>query len=140
VGLFLLVFAWKTYQYNRQDSVTNERGQRKNWVNKTTDDAVPELNRYIRTIIYTKHARCRMDCRHIDETKIKEILQQGTINYRKSGPSKRGGYEFALEGASRDNQYLRVIFAQEDDKLIVITCIDLDKEWACDCPCDEYKN
>ena len=26
-------------------------------------------------LYYTKHARCRMDCRHIDESEIKEILK-----------------------------------------------------------------
>ena len=33
------------------------------------------------SIAYTKHARCRMDCRQIDEQEVKEIVQNGKINY-----------------------------------------------------------
>jgi Domain of unknown function (DUF4258) len=28
-------------------------------------------------IVYTKHARCRMDCRQIDEAEVAEILEKG---------------------------------------------------------------
>src|SRR3954462_3185913 len=35
-------------------------------------------------LIYTKHARCRMDCRHISEADIKEVLREGHVNEAKS--------------------------------------------------------
>ena len=33
------------------------------------------FNRNVHTIIYSKHARCRMACRNIDESEVKEIWQ-----------------------------------------------------------------
>ena len=45
---------------------------------------VPEgFDRHTTHLIYTKHAKCRMDCRHIDESEVVEILDKGTINYDK---------------------------------------------------------
>jgi hypothetical protein len=41
------------------------------------------INRQESRLIYTKHARCRMDCRHITEQEIKEILHDGEINFAK---------------------------------------------------------
>ncbi len=83
-------------------------------------------------IIYSKHARCRMDCRHIDESEIKEILEKGEINYSKIEDDGRGK-SYPLEGTTHDKQHLRVVFAPKDDGLLVVTCIDLDKDWSCDC-------
>src|SRR5689334_9529877 len=42
------------------------------------------LNRNPSHINYSKHARCRMDCRHIDEAEVQQILKDGKINYTKS--------------------------------------------------------
>lgn len=41
-------------------------------------------------LILTRHARCRMDCRHINVEEIKEIVQTGTVNTAKSGPAEKG--------------------------------------------------
>ncbi|PWT96398.1 MAG: hypothetical protein C5B52_15865 [Bacteroidetes bacterium] len=84
-------------------------------------------------MIYTKHARCRMDCRHIDETEIKEILENGTINYEKSEPDGKPDPKYAVEGTTRENQRLRIIFAPTNRGMVVITCIDLEKDWYCNC-------
>lgn len=84
-------------------------------------------------LILTKHVKCRMDCRHITEREIKEIIRNGNVNYSKSGPGKKGDDTYALEGYSNEHQHLRVIVAPESDGLVVITCIDLDKEWPCNC-------
>lgn len=92
-----------------------------------------ELNRNIDHLILTKHAKCRMECRDITEEEIKEILHDGDINYNKSDLNNERGATYALEGYSHDKQHLRIIFAPEKDKLVVVTCIDLDKEWQCDC-------
>ena len=82
-------------------------------------------------IFYSKHARCRMECRHIDESEIKEILEKGEINYSKIESDTRGK-TYPLEGVTHDH-HLRVVFAPKDDGLLVVTCIDLDKDWQCDC-------
>jgi hypothetical protein len=84
-------------------------------------------------LILTKHVECRMDCRHITEEEIKEILKTGKVNYRKSGIGSKGDSTFALEGYSHENQHIRVVVAPENDGLVVITCIDLNKEWPCNC-------
>jgi hypothetical protein len=91
------------------------------------------INRHEVRLVYTKHARCRMDCRHITEKEIREILEQGDINYRKSEPNSRPDPKYALDGHTVEGQSLRVVFASSDRGLVVITCIDLDNEWQCDC-------
>ncbi|KAA9039078.1 DUF4258 domain-containing protein [Ginsengibacter hankyongi] len=84
-------------------------------------------------LILTKHAKCRMDCRHITEDEIREIIHDGRVNEAKSGPGTKGDETYALEGYSDERQHLRIIVAPENDGLVVITCIDLDNEWACNC-------
>jgi hypothetical protein len=95
------------------------------------DDDV--INRHPDRLIYTKHARCRMNCRHIDEAEVQEILQQGRINYRKSEPAGRPDPKYALEGTTRDGQQVRIVFAPAKRGMVVITVIDLGTEWSCDC-------
>jgi hypothetical protein len=95
------------------------------------DDEV--LDRHPGKLIYTKHARCRMDCRHIDEAEVAEILANGRINYRKSEPAGRPDPKYALEGATRDGQQVRIIFAPAKRGMVVITVIDLDTDWSCNC-------
>jgi len=84
-------------------------------------------------LILTKHVKCRMDCRHITEEEIKEILEKGKVNYAKSGIGSKGDSTFALEGYSNENQHIRVVVAPESDGLVIITCIDLEHEWPCNC-------
>lgn len=91
------------------------------------------FNRNASNIIFSKHARCRMDCRHIDETEVKEILKNGEINHKKIQSDKRG-MTYPVEGYTHDKQRVRIVFAPKgDDALVVVTVIDLDTEWKCDC-------
>jgi hypothetical protein len=94
-------------------------------------NSVP-FDRHARLIL-TRHARCRMDCRHITEEEIHEILDKGTINYNKSEPGARPDPKYAVEGFTTERQHLRIIIAPEGEKLIVVTCIELDVEWQCHC-------
>lgn len=84
-------------------------------------------------IHYSKHARCRMDCRHIDEKEVWEILKTGKINYSKSdiGDNPDCRKKYAVEGKTRDRQNVRIIFAPCQSEVTVVTVIDLDKEWTC---------
>lgn len=84
-------------------------------------------------ITYTRHARCRMGCRHIDENEVKEILQKGDINYSKSDMRAHPDPKYALEGMTSDGQHVRIIFAPSPRGMVVITVIDLNKEWTCHC-------
>lgn len=74
-----------------------------------------------------------MQCRHITQTEVKEILEQGTINFSQSEPQGRPDPKYALEGYTKENQHLRIIFANSPRGLVVVTCIDLGVEWQCDC-------
>jgi hypothetical protein len=84
-------------------------------------------------LVYTKHARCRMDCRSISEDEVRQILVKGDLNYSKSEPEAKPDPKYALEGRTSDGQQLRIVFAPDDGKVVVITAIDLGKEWPCNC-------
>lgn len=91
------------------------------------------FNRSTTNIVYTKHARCRMGCRHIDDSEVKEILQTGKINYEKSDLRGYPDPKYALEGITHDDQHVRIVFAHSPRGTVVITVIDLDTDWDCDC-------
>ncbi len=91
------------------------------------------IDRRAAQLIYTRHARCRMDCRHITEREVREILENGQIDYRKSEPDARPDPKYALEGNTAEGQHLRIVFAPTNRGLVVITCIELGVEWQCDC-------
>ncbi len=81
---------------------------------------------------FTKHARCRMDCRHITQREVKEIVRKAEVNYSKSELDAPRGPKYALEGyTSKDNQHVRIIVAPKQRHLTIVTVIDLDEEWAC---------
>ncbi len=101
------------------------------WFNHSNGDINPFRNS--EHLILTRHVKCRMNCRHITEEEIKEILKNGSVNYAKSGIGKKGDSTFALEGYSQENQHIRVVVAPERDGLVIITCIDLGHEWPCNC-------
>jgi len=86
------------------------------------------------SLIYTKHARCRMDCRHISEGDIREVLQEGHVNPAKSGQEPGKCPTYAIEeDRHKDGVRLRVVFAKCDQETKVVTCIDRDHEFECDC-------
>ena len=95
-------------------------------------DEVEGFNRNTNNIIFSKHAKCRMDCREIDESEVKEILKSGRINYKKIQSDKRGK-TYPVEGYTHDKQHVRIVFAPKGDGLVVVTVIDLETEWTCDC-------
>jgi hypothetical protein len=93
------------------------------------------FNRNPQKIIFTKHAICRMGCRSIDSLEVDEILKKGKINYKKSDTTatKACRKKYALEGKTRDNQQVRIIFSPCENTQTVVTVIDTDTDWACDC-------
>lgn len=96
------------------------------------------LNRNPSNINYTKHAKCRMDCRKVSQAEVKEILINGTINYKKSDlKGEDCKKKYAVEGLSKDNQRLRIVFAPCGSEVTVITCIDLGTDWECSCEGEE---
>ena len=92
------------------------------------------FHRNIDYLEYTRHARCRMDCRKISEAEVKEIMLTGNINYRKSNVKAFPCPVYAVEGiTTTDDQRVRIVFAQCDRKTKVVTCIDLENEFNCAC-------
>jgi hypothetical protein len=83
-------------------------------------------------LIYSKHAKCRMDCREIDESEVKEIIAGGEINYQKVDENAKGK-TYPLEGITHDKQRVRIVVAPHDRDLVIVTVIDLDTEWKCNC-------
>ncbi len=88
-------------------------------------------------LILTKHAKCRMECRYIDEGEIMEIIAQNNVNARKSTDTAENGKcpTTAFEGVSSDEQQLRIIVAycNGEDLARVVTVIDTGNEFSCTC-------
>ncbi len=92
-----------------------------------------KLDRNTDDLFFTKHAKCRMQCRHITQQEVKDILRNGTVNYNKSDLNDPKGPTYAIEGITKDRQHVRIIFAPKQRHLSVVTVIDLEKEYKCDC-------
>lgn len=84
-------------------------------------------------IYYTVHAKCRMKCRNIDQSEVEEILDEGKINYTKSDLHCKGCPKYALEGITHDKQHVRVIVGDCESQASIITVIDLDTDFECEC-------
>jgi len=97
------------------------------------------FDRHPAHLYYTKHALCRMDCRHISKQEINEIMQKGIINFNKSHRHDKPCPTFALQGETSDGEKLRVIFAQCGDETKVVTCYNLEQDFECHCPGDQNK-
>ena len=107
--------------------------------NATTTDRDRGFDRRISYIHYSNHAKCRMECRKISQSEVEEIMRDGKINYNKSDLQNARCPRYAVEGVTTDNQKVRIVFAQCNEKTEVVTAIDLDTEWSCSCPGDDKK-
>jgi hypothetical protein len=131
LALAIAVFVIK--KCKQEDSATGSKGK----------DPVAEVNRNrgfdrrASYIEYTRHSKCRMGCRHISQAEVEEIMQDGKINYNKSNVKAKPCPTYALEGITKDEQRIRIVFAQCDFKSKVVTVIDLNTDWNCDCPGDD---
>jgi len=137
--LALLLFVIKQC---RHEGVINPKAKT---TNKNREASASEVDRNrgfdrrIAYLEYSKHAKCRMQCRRISQAEVEGIMQNGKINYNKSDLQNARCPRYAIEGVTGDNQKTRIVFAQCNDKTTVVTVIDLDKEWSCDCPGDDKK-
>ena len=99
---------------------------------KQTADSSFKWTTFVRD--YTSHAKCRMECRHINDNEVQDILQNGSVNIAKSELTETDCHRrFAIDGYSKENQHLRIVASPCGNKLTIITCIDLDKKWPCEC-------
>ena len=74
-----------------------------------------------------------MGCRYISETEVLDILHKGVVNFQKSELRGSPDPKYAVEGKTDDGQEVRIVFAQSPRGVVVVTVIDLGKEWQCDC-------
>jgi len=75
-----------------------------------------------------------MACRLIDSSEVVEILEKGSVNYRKTDTTGSRDPKFALEGRTHDGQQVRIVFAMAESKTVVVTVIDLGQDIECSCP------
>ena len=101
---------------------------------QTKQSSGNDLNLQNLNIHITKHAKERMNCRLIDQAEIREILRTGTLNDKKTTYGNgKCDTKYALEGRSmKDQQLIRVIAAPCDDKVNIVTVIDLENEIDCE--------
>ncbi|NCG20640.1 MAG: DUF4258 domain-containing protein [Rhodobacterales bacterium] len=99
----------------------------------TTDAIVAQMRTQpIRT---SNHGKCRMECRKISEAEVEAILMKdGRRDPSRSRTEEGKCPSHALEGKSLDGPEVRIVFAACDDVTLVVTTIDLDTDWPCDCP------
>ena len=138
---YILLFAaalllWYIKSHQRGNNTNKPEKQQTETVkiNPSTEPVAANdpIDRTPEHLIYTKHARCRMECRHIDESGVQEVLKDGIINYKKVGEDDRGK-SYPLEGFTHDKQHVRIVFAPKRNDLVVVTVIDLERDWPCDC-------
>ncbi len=142
--VFLLAFGyyfWRNYRFAHSHRPVSQSTNTITGTDPATNptDRDAGFDRRISLLEYSHHADCRMDCRHISKSEVNDIMLRGHINYNKSDLHNPRCPRYALEGNS-DQKNLRIIFAQCGNKTEVVTVIDLDTDWHCDCPGDENKN
>lgn len=112
---------------------TKQRGGNDSNRVKIEKEADIPFSRNVSQLIYSKHAKCRMGCRNIDESEVRDILAKGTINTARIEASEKG-VSYPLEGNTKDGQHVRIVFAPKSGgKMVVVTVIDLEKEYECNC-------
>lgn len=127
----LLVRQYRENQYEAREQ-SNQQESNKGKTSSSSESNLdffrdPEAEYY-----FTKHARCRMDCRHITQKEVKEIVRKAEVNYNKSELDAPKGPTYALEGyTSKDKQHVRIIVAPKQKHLSIVTVIDLDEDWEC---------
>ncbi len=97
------------------------------------------FDRRISFLVYSEHAKCRMQCRTITQKEVEDVMRSGKINYTKSDVKNSRCPRYALEGFTGDNQRVRIVYAQCNETTTVVTVIDLDTEFNCNCPGDDKK-
>ena len=138
--LGLLLFLIRQCQHqtpSKQGSTVNSKEAK-----KSTTDAINRergFDRRIAYLEYSNHAKCRMQCRSISQAEVEQVMTRGRINYNKSDLKNARCPRYTLEGITSDDQKVRIVFAQCNDKTVVVTVIDISTEWSCDCPGDDKK-
>jgi hypothetical protein len=120
-GILLLFIALLIYWFTTTDKqpVTKDSPSERTSVNSEKHRHEP--------LVYTKHARCRMDCREITEAEIASVIQSGTINTKKSDSRDKPCPTIAYEGTGTDGHKLRIVIAdcESKDRVVLILILIL---------------
>ena len=128
--LILLIIALVLWNSKRSRSGKNRVPETEQ---RSTIGLAEEIRRKSANISFSRHARCRMECRRIDETEVREVLAEGSINASRIEESEKG-LSVPLEGVTHDRQHVRIVVAPKQNSLVLVTVIDLDTDWPCECP------
>ena len=137
--LALLAVAIFIIQQCKHNSSTSARKPRSEQLPANGINRDRGFDRRVSYLQYSEHAKCRMACRHITQEEVEETMRDGNINYYKSDLKNSRCPRYAVEEVTKDNQRVRVVFAQCNNYTEVVTVIDLNTEWTCDCPGDDEK-
>lgn len=74
-----------------------------------------------------------MECREIDESEVREVLQEGKINYTKSNLKDKPCPTYAVEGITHDRQRVRIVVGDCASQASIVTVIDLENDFRCEC-------
>lgn len=130
--LFAATLLWWVKMNQRPPATPKPEARGRIEAQVQADPDATSLNRSLPLFI-SKHARCRMQCRQIDDFEVKQLIQDGVVNTQKIETDERG-ITIPLEGKTRDGQNARIVVAPKEDRLVLVTVIDLDTDWPCDCP------
>ncbi len=75
-----------------------------------------------------------MNCRKITQAEVEDVMKEGKINYAKSDLKNVRCPRYAVESTTGDGQRVRIVFAQCNESTTVVTVIDLETEFECNCP------
>jgi len=135
--LALSIFLIKQCKHNSSASSEKPKGDQETPTKEVNRER--GFDRRVSYLQYSEHAKCRMACRHITQEEVEEAMRDGNINYRKSDLQNSRCPRYAVEDVTKDSQRVRIVFAQCNNYTEVVTVIDLDTEWTCDCPGDDEK-
>lgn len=74
-------------------------------------------------IVFTPHAELRLRERKIREEEVKEVLTKPTWRFY----DLKNGYQVVIGPRAKEGHYLIIVFDKVDDKIEVITVIDVSK-------------
>jgi len=97
------------------------------------------LNSLLRKPLFiTDHGLCRMDCRFVTREHIRETLERGRINVRKSEPTQRPCPKYVVDAevgsGGAGEKVVQGVFAACRNETGVLTVIDKATNWPCG-PC-----
>lgn len=104
------------------------------WIKKELDRSPKQLSqsekntlRRLRSgfLTYTVHGDCRMKCRNVSRSEIKQILSYGSYN-----PAKSSANRYVID-ADVNGRSLTAIFGYSSFVTYLITVIDTGYDWPC---------